>query len=86
MDLPGLVCHDPGTILGEQMTMEISVNGEQHKIEKDMSLMDLLHALALTEGRIAVEVNGEIVPRSQFATQQINHQDKIEIVQAIGGG
>jgi sulfur carrier protein len=51
-----------------------------------MSLMDLLHALALTEGRIAVEVNGEIVPRSQFAAQQINHKDKIEIVQAIGGG
>ena len=53
---------------------------------KSVPLMDLLHALALTEGRIAVEVNGEIVPRSQFATQQINHQDKIEIVQAIGGG
>ena len=67
------------------MTMEISVNGKQHKCEQDMSLMDLLHALALTEGRIAVEVNGEIVPRSQFAAQQINHQDKIEIVQAIGG-
>ena len=66
--------------------MEISVNGEQHKIEQDMSLMDLLHALALAEGRIAVEVNGEIVPRSHLATQQINHLDKIEIVQAIGGG
>ena len=84
--MPGLVCHDPGNILGKQMTIEISVNGEQHRFERDMSLMDLLHALALTEGRIAVEVNGEIVPRSQFATQQINHLDKIEIVQAIGGG
>ena len=68
------------------MTIEISVNGEQHKFGRDISLMDLLQALALTEGRIAVEVNGEIVPRSQFATQQIIHQDKIEIVQAIGGG
>ena len=66
--------------------MEITVNGESHQLEKDINLDELLHRLKLTEGRIAVEVNGEIVPRSQFTQQQICHQDVIEIVQAIGGG
>ena len=66
--------------------MHITVNGETHSLEQGMSLGQLLVELKLTEGRIAVEVNGEIVPRSQFSTHQINNLDSIEIVQAIGGG
>ena len=66
--------------------MQITVNGEVHSFAQSLSLDELLHSLALTEGRIAVEVNGEIVPRSQFTEHQINDLDKIEIVQAIGGG
>ena len=66
--------------------MQITVNGEIHNISQTLSLDELLRKLALTEGRIAVEVNGEIVPRSQFLEYEINDQDKIEIVQAIGGG
>ena len=42
--------------------MEITVNGESHQLEKDINLDELLHRLKLTEGRIAVEANGEIVP------------------------
>ena len=48
--------------------------------------MDLLVSLEMTQGQIAVELNGEIIPKSTFQQQQLSDGDKIEIVQAIGGG
>ena len=68
------------------MTIAITVNGETRTLEAGLSLQDLLQDLGMTEGRIAVEVNGNIIPRSQFSSQRISNLDSIEIVQAIGGG
>ncbi|MAJ54474.1 MAG: thiamine biosynthesis protein ThiS [Gammaproteobacteria bacterium TMED107] len=66
--------------------MAITVNGKTRTLEAELSLRDLLQDLGMTKGRIAVEVNGNIVPRSQFSSQRISNLDSIEIVQAIGGG
>ena len=68
------------------MTIAITVNGKTRTLEAELSLRDLLQDLGMTEGRIAVEVNGNIIPRSQFSSQRISNLDSIEIVQAIGGG
>ena len=68
------------------MTIAISVNGKTRTLEAELSLQDLLQDLGMTKGRIAVELNGKIVPRSQFSSQRISNLDSIEIVQAIGGG
>ena len=68
------------------MTIAISVNGKTRTLESELSLQDLLQDLGMTTGRIAVELNGNIVPRSQFSSQLISNLDSIEIVQAIGGG
>ena len=68
------------------MTIAITVNGKTSTLEAELSVQDLLQDLGMTEGRIAVEVNGNIVPRSQFSSQRISNLDSIEIVQAIGGG
>ena len=68
------------------MTIAITVNGKTRTLEAELSLQDLLQDLGMTEGRIAVEVNGNIIPRSQFSSQRISNLDSIEIVQAIGGG
>lgn len=68
------------------MTIAITVNGKISTLEAELSLQDLLQDLGMTKGRIAVEVNGNIVPRSQFSSQRISNLDSIEIVQAIGGG
>ena len=68
------------------MTIAISVNGKTRTLETELSLQDLLQDLGMTTGRIAVELNGNIVPRSQFSSQLIGNLDSIEIVQAIGGG
>ena len=68
------------------MTIAISINGKTRTLEAELSLQDLLQDLGMTTGRIAVELNGNIVPRGQFSSQLISNLDRIEIVQAIGGG
>ena len=66
--------------------MELIINGDQRLIDSSYSLMDLLLSLEMTQGHIAVELNGEIITKSTFQQQQLSDGDKIEIVQAIGGG
>ena len=68
------------------MTIEITINGKTKTLAAELSLEDLLQDLGMTKGRIAVELNGYIVPRSQFSSKTISNLDSIEIVQAIGGG
>jgi sulfur carrier protein len=46
----------------------------------------LLREIGLAEKRVAVEVNLEIVPRSEHSAHALNDRDRVEIVQAIGGG
>ncbi len=64
----------------------IVLNGTSEKIEHNTSISQLLDKLDLSEKRLAVEVNQQIVPRSEFASLQLKEQDIVEIVQAIGGG
>lgn len=66
--------------------LTVTVNATEHQVEPGSVLEDLLAQLGMGGGRIAVEINGEIVPRSQFSSHAIEEGDKIEIVQAIGGG
>ena len=66
--------------------MNITVNGESRTVEVNFSLEQLLKELDLQCKRIAVEVNRDIVPRSEYAGFTLNENDQIEIVNAIGGG
>ncbi|MDP6652056.1 MAG: sulfur carrier protein ThiS [Gammaproteobacteria bacterium] len=66
--------------------MHITINGNQTELDDDSSLQQLLQQLKIGEGRIAIELNGEIMPRSQFQQQLLSKGDRVEIVQAIGGG
>lgn len=67
--------------------MQVIVNGDQHELESNTNLQQLLDKLTLDKkGRIAIEINGEIVPRSLFQEQILRSGDSVEIVQAIGGG
>jgi len=66
--------------------MHITINGNQTELDDDSSLQQLLQHLKIGEGRIAIELNGEIIPRSQFQQQLLSKGDRVEIVQAIGGG
>jgi len=66
--------------------MNIIVNGESQSLGPDTSLEQLLEILGLNGKRIAVEVNRNIVPRSDYDNFKLSDNDSIEIVNAIGGG
>lgn len=66
--------------------ISILLNGQHTQIDDSTTIMQLLHSLSLAEKRLAVEINQEIIPRSEFETYHLSAQDKVEIVQAIGGG
>ena len=66
--------------------MEVIVNGRSVQLQPPHSLLQLLQQLGHGERRVAVEVNREIVPRSEHATFRLNAGDRIELVQAMGGG
>ncbi|UCB55686.1 MAG: sulfur carrier protein ThiS [Thiotrichales bacterium] len=66
--------------------MNITVNGENRSLESEASLAQLLQILGLGDKRIAVEVNRDIVPRSEYGSFKLSENDTIEIVNAIGGG
>ena len=66
--------------------MEIVLNGEPREVAAALSILQLLRVEGLAERRVAVEVNGAIVPRSRHADQTLADGDRIEIVHALGGG
>ena len=67
--------------------MQILINGNHRQFQaNNMTVADLINQLDVVGKRIAVECNGEIVPRSQFAEVVLKEGDKLEIVGAVGGG
>lgn len=66
--------------------MNISINGEPRSLEDGLNLQQLIALLGLENKRLAIEVNQGIVPRSEHASYILKQGDKVEIVQAIGGG
>jgi sulfur carrier protein len=66
--------------------ISIIINGEHRSFEQPLAFAQLIDELGLGGKRIAIERNGEIVPRSQFAASSVADGDKLEIVVAVGGG
>ncbi|MBE9525476.1 MAG: sulfur carrier protein ThiS [Proteobacteria bacterium] len=66
--------------------MEIFVNGKSRQVEESFSALQLLESMELVGKRLALEINEEIVPKSRHAEYLIAAGDKVEIVNAIGGG
>ncbi len=66
--------------------MNVLLNGEPRTLSGSRTLQTLIDELGLTGKRLAVEVNEDIVPRSQHHDYRLQDGDRIEIVHAIGGG
>jgi len=66
--------------------MNITLNGKPHALDQRCSVADLVRSLGYEGKRIAVERNGDIVPKSQHAQTMLAADDVIEIVVAVGGG
>ena len=66
--------------------IQVMVNGKAHRFERPVEVAALLSTLNLVGKKVAVERNGEIVPRSAFAETRVRDGDRIEVVIAVGGG
>lgn len=66
--------------------MNIILNGEERRVDAGQTVLQLIEQLGYQGKRIAVERNGEIVPRSAHASTALAEGDALEIVVAVGGG
>ena len=66
--------------------VSVTVNGTAQRLSKAMTLAEFIEQTGLAGKRIAVERNGEIVPRSRLSETWLYDGDKLEIVVAVGGG
>ncbi len=66
--------------------MHIQLNGESFELPDGQTVEDLIGRLELAGRRVAVELNLDIVPRSQHGATTLRDGDRVEVVHAIGGG
>ena len=66
--------------------IQVTVNGAAHRFERPVNVRELLEQLAMAGKKVAVERNGEIVPKSVHHEILLQNGDRLEIVVAVGGG
>jgi len=66
--------------------MTIIINGIKKTYKTSLNLETLLNELDHASKKVAIEVNDEIIPRSQYKNKLVVDGDKIEIINAVGGG
>ena len=66
--------------------LTLHVNGKQQQFPPNSSVAGLVAAMSLQGRRFAIELNGEVVPKSRHATTRLADGDKLEVVVAVGGG
>ena len=71
---------------GDNGGMDIQLNGDPRRVDDGTCIASLLEAEGLGGRRVAVEVNGQIVPRGRHAEHRLADGDRVEIVHALGGG
>lgn len=64
----------------------ITVNGRQEDYLKEISVSGYLTSKEMRTDRVAVELNGKIIPKSMYGDTIIKDQDQLEIVSFVGGG
>lgn len=66
--------------------ISIQINGEQRELGESLTIEKLIEEIHLPSRAIAVAVNSEIVPRSEFSRIRVRDKDQVEIIRAVGGG
>ena len=64
----------------------MTVNDQLHTLEPESTITDLLEQLGITVRHVAVEVNGDLVPRERRPDFQLSNEDRVEVVTLVGGG
>ena len=65
---------------------KIQLNGKKITINKNMTISNVLVKYKLDNKKVAIELNGEILPKNKYNKKKLQENDKIEIVHFIGGG
>ena len=66
--------------------MEILVNSKKISLPEDSNIEDLIVHLGYQKQRIAIEINESIIPKSNHSSFLLNDLDKVEVINAVGGG
>ena len=66
--------------------MRVELNGEPKELAEGTTLLALIEQLSLAPERIAVELNRDVVRRSDWPATRLNHGDRVEIIHFVGGG
>ncbi|EYE88659.1 thiamine biosynthesis protein ThiS [Fervidicella metallireducens AeB] len=62
------------------------INGKNMEFDNGINIMELLKKFNLSEDKVVVELNYEIIPKEKFSQIVLNKEDKLEIVSFVGGG
>jgi sulfur carrier protein len=82
-----LICPERDAYDDESVNnMTLEINGESREVSQVSNVRELLELLGIAEGRVAVEVNRQIIRRADWEKAPISNLDHVEIVQFVGGG
>ena len=73
-------------IIMKKNKIQIYINGKKKNINSNCNLINILEEYSLKNKLVAVEINQEVIPKSNYKTKKINKNDRIEILELIGGG
>jgi len=66
--------------------MKVFLNGKQTNLDNNLTAQQLIYVMGYQDKRIALEINGEVTPKSEYSNKIIVENDKVEIIVAVGGG
>jgi len=66
--------------------MKVFINGKQTNLDNNLTVQQLIYVMGYKDKRIALEINGEVTPKSEYSNKIIVENDKVEIIVAVGGG
>lgn len=66
--------------------MIVTVNGSRREVPDAVTVTQLVEHLGMSEGPVAVEINGAVVPRAQHGSRRVGEGDVVEVVHFVGGG
>jgi sulfur carrier protein len=66
--------------------MEVMINGDTFKFDEQLTLLALLQQLEIDEQRVIVEHNSKLIKQDAFASQVVSANDKLELLEFVGGG
>ena len=73
-------------IIMKKNKIQIYINGKKKLVSINLKLINILKDLSLKDKLVAIEINQEVIPKSNYKTKKINKNDRIEIIELIGGG